>query len=91
MQKRESKIIIGVLAVLIVVVYAVAFIQLGIAGDSAAPLQWVFTVGSVVAAIAGLLLLVDWRNLDKLVSEASPPEWAGLVLAVLSLALGLLA
>lgn len=91
MQKTESKTIVGVLGVLILVVYTVAFVQLGKAGEDAALLKGLSTFGSLVAAVAGLLILVDWKNLDNFVSQAGRKEWIGLILAALSLALGIFA
>ncbi|WP_157407517.1 hypothetical protein [Arthrobacter sp. ZBG10] len=90
-QGAQSKAFIYTLVLTIGLVYIAVFFQLGNAGESGSFLKWVFTVGSLVAGLLGLFLLVDWRNLGRLVSKAGRRDWAGLILGVVSLALGVFA
>lgn len=55
---------------LIGLVYIAVFIQLGNAAESGSVFKRVFTIGSLLAGLLGLLLLVDWRNLGQFMSKA---------------------
>lgn len=69
-------------------VYGVVTVQLLRAAKEAPVLETVFGIVSMVAAVVGLALLVDWKNFTNMVSTQGSKEWTGFILAICSAALG---
>lgn len=91
-QTNLNKAIIYTLVLVIGLVYISVFVQLLNAGSGAGnTLTDICTWGSLIVAIVGVVLVLDWNKVLNFRSSATKKEWIGLLLTVLSLALGFFA